>query len=89
MDAKDVEAELRKRVSVKYGIQNLKADDCVHISEQIFRETKNYVSQTNLQRFFKIDQPEHVNSFFVLNSLAQFLGFLDLEEFRSDLSNIE
>ena len=89
MDAKDVESELRRRVSVKYGIQNLKAEDCVQISEQIFRETKNYVSQTNLQRFFKIYQPEHVNSFFVLNSLAQFLGFLDLEEFRSEVTVIE
>ncbi|KLT63979.1 hypothetical protein [Pedobacter sp. BMA] len=85
MNSNDLETELRKQVCVKYGMQKLDAQDCLHVSEQIFRETKNYVSQTNLKRFFKLDQPEHQNSQFVLNSLAQFLGFVDIKDFSSSL----
>jgi len=52
------------------------------ISEDIFNKTGNYLSQTTIKRYF--EQSEENLRFlpFVLNSLAQYVGYNDWEAFR-------
>ncbi|WP_231491350.1 hypothetical protein [Pedobacter sp. Leaf170] len=81
MNTTDLLSQLRKFVLIKSGLRNIDPAHCKTISELIFKETKNYVSETTVKRFFGFAQTLHKFSLFTLNSLSQYIGYSDWESF--------
>ncbi|MFC3559454.1 hypothetical protein [Pedobacter jamesrossensis] len=87
MNKNELLSQLRKFVLIKSGLRNIDPAHCKTISELIFKETKNYVSETTVKRFFGFAQTIHKFSLFTLNSLSQYIGFTDWESFCKDKEN--
>ncbi|WP_316831731.1 hypothetical protein [Pedobacter aquatilis] len=52
------------------------------LSKLIFEQTRNYLSKTTLARFFRFEGKHPLfNSIFMLNTLSQFLGYVDWKDF--------
>lgn len=81
MNTNELLSQLRKFVLIKSGLRNIDPAHCKTISEFIFKETKNYVSETTVKRFFGFAQTLHKFSLFTLNSLSQYIGYSDWEAF--------
>jgi len=81
MDANELLIELRKFVLIKSGLRNIDPAHCKIISEYVFQETKNYVSETTIKRFFGFANTLHKFSLFTLNSLSQYIGYTDWSTF--------
>ncbi|WP_443945858.1 hypothetical protein ACJVDH_01765 [Pedobacter sp. AW1-32] len=84
MNANELLIELRKFVLIKSGLRNIDPSHCKVISEYVFKETKNYVSETTIKRFFGFANTLHKFSLFTLNSLSQYIGFADWDSFCKD-----
>lgn len=84
MNTNELLSQLRKFVLIKSGLRNIDPGHCKTISEFIFKETKNYVSETTVKRFFGFAQTLHKFSLFTLNSLSQYIGYSDWESFCND-----
>ncbi|WP_443936702.1 hypothetical protein [Pedobacter sp. MW01-1-1] len=87
MNSSELHLELRKFVLIKSGLRNIDPSQCKIISESIFLETKNYVSETTIKRFFGFANTIHKFSLFTLNSLSQYVGYPDWESFSQDKQN--
>jgi hypothetical protein len=87
MNANDLLIELRKFVLIKSGLRNIDPAHCKIISEYVFQETKNYVSETTIKRFFGFANTLHKFSLFTLNSLSQYIGYNDWDAFCKDKEN--
>ncbi|RZK89244.1 MAG: hypothetical protein EOO98_10910, partial [Pedobacter sp.] len=87
MNTNELLSQLRKFVLIKSGLRNIDPAHCKTISELIFKETKNYVSETTVKRFFGFAQTLHKFSLFTLNSLSQYVGFSDWESFCKEKEN--
>lgn len=81
MNTNELLSELRKFVLIKSGLKNIDPSHCKLISEYIFQETKNYVSETTIKRFFGFANTQHKFSLFTLNSLSQYIGYSDWNTF--------
>lgn len=84
MKTNELLIELRKFVLIKSGLRNIDPGHCKIISEYVFQETKNYVSETTIKRFFGFANTLHKFSLFTLNSLSQYIGYSNWESFCSD-----
>ncbi|KLT66197.1 hypothetical protein [Pedobacter sp. BMA] len=84
MNANELLIELRKFVLIKSGLRNIDPAHCKIISEYVFQETKNYVSETTIKRFFGFANTLHKFSLFTLNSLSQYIGYDDWDSFCRD-----
>ncbi len=84
MNVNELPAELRKFVLIKSGLRNIDPGHCKVISEYVFQETKNYVSETTIKRFFGFANTMHKFSLFTLNSLSQYVGYPDWNAFCKD-----
>ena len=84
MNSNELLIELRKFVLTKSGLRNIDPAHCKVISEYVFQETKNYVSETTIKRFFGFANTLHKFSLFTLNSLSQYVGYSDWDAFRRD-----
>ncbi|MCZ4222627.1 hypothetical protein [Pedobacter rhodius] len=84
MNTNELISQLRKFVLIKSGLRNIDPANCKTISESIFKETKNYISETTVKRFFGFAQTHHKFSLFTLNSLSQYIGYPDWESFCKD-----
>lgn len=73
---------LRKKILLKCKLENLNDDHCKKISIRIFEENGTYLSQCNIKKFFRLAAPPTEFSPFLLNSLAQFIGFTDWDEIK-------
>lgn len=73
---------LRAQILSKCGIGAISSRDCKQISEMIFEQDKNYLSETTIKRFFGILDWDQPFSPFVLNSLCNFTDFQTYEAFR-------
>ncbi|WP_316739373.1 hypothetical protein [Pedobacter aquatilis] len=87
MNTNELLSQLKKFVLIKSGLRNIDPAHCKTISELIFKETKNYVSETTVKRFFGFAQTLHKFSLFTLNSLSQYVGFSDWEAFCKEKEN--
>lgn len=87
MNANELHQELRKFVLIKSGLRNIDPGHCKVISEFVFQETKNYVSETTIKRFFGFANTLHKFSLFTLNSLSQYIGYSDWDSFCKDKEN--
>lgn len=87
MNANELLIELRKFVLIKSGLRNVDPGHCKVISEYVFQETKNYVSETTIKRFFGFANTLHKFSLFTLNSLSQYIGYSDWDSFCSEKEN--
>jgi len=87
MNANDLLIELRKFVLLKSGLRNIDPAHCKIISEYVYQETKNYVSETTIKRFFGFANTLHKFSLFTLNSLSQYIGYNDWDSFCKDKKN--
>lgn len=87
MNANELLIELRKFVLIKSGLRNIDPGHCKIISEYVFQETKNYVSETTVKRFFGFANTLHKFSLFTLNSLSQYIGYTDWDSFCKDREN--
>ena len=83
MEGPDIYLQLRDRVLTECRIPHVGIQDCRAVSIQIFNRNKNYISESTLKRFFGFLPAAH-HSLFVLNSLAQFVGFAGWEEFQQE-----
>ena len=81
MNTNELLNELRKFVLTKSGLRNIDPAHCKVISEYVFQETKNYVSETTIKRFFGFANTLHKFSLFTLNSLSQYIGYADWNAF--------
>jgi len=84
MNTNELLLELRKYVLIKSGLRNIDPAHCKTISEYVFQETKNYVSETTVKRFFGFANTLHKFSLFTLNSLSQYIGYNDWDSFCRD-----
>ena len=84
MNENNLLIELRKFVLIKSGLRNIDPARCKTISEYVFKETKNYISETTIKRFFGFANTLHKFSWFTLNSLSQYTGYNDWEAFCKD-----
>ncbi|PWS27472.1 hypothetical protein DHW03_07670 [Pedobacter yonginense] len=84
MKTNELLIELRKFVLIKSGLRNIDPGHCKIISEYVFQETKNYVSETTIKRFFGFANTLHKFSLFTLNSLSQYIGYSNWESFCLD-----
>lgn len=84
MNSNELLIELRKFVLTKSGLRNIDPAHCKVISEYVFQETKNYVSETTIKRFFGFANTLHKFSLFTLNSLSQYVGYSDWDAFMRD-----
>lgn len=84
MNINELLSQLRKFVIIKSGLRNIDPAHCKTISELVFKETKNYLSETTVKRFFGFAQTHHKFSLFTLNSLSQYIGFNDWDSFCKD-----
>ena len=84
MNSNELLIELRKFVLTKSGLRNIDPAHCKVISEYVFQETKNYVSETTIKRFFGFANTLHKFSLFTLNSLSQYIGYSDWDSFKKD-----
>jgi hypothetical protein len=73
--------ELRSYVIAKSNLKNIDPSQCKMISDLILCETKNYLSETTLKRFFGFAQTAHKFSLFTLNTLSQYVGYYSWEIF--------
>ncbi|WP_029204094.1 hypothetical protein [Pedobacter agri] len=87
MNANELLIELRKFVLIKSGLRNIDPAHCKVISEYVFQETKNYVSETTIKRFFGFANTLHKFSLFTLNSLSQYIGYADWNAFCKEKEN--
>jgi len=87
MNLNELTTQLRKFVLIKSGLRNIDPANCKTISEFIFKETKNYISETTVKRFFGFAQTHHKFSIFTLNSLSQYIGYTDWESFCKEKKN--
>jgi len=87
MNTTELLSQLGKFVIIKSGLRNIDPAHCKTISELIFKETKNYVSETTVKRFFGFAQTLHKFSLFTLNSFSQYIGYTDWEAFCKDKEN--
>jgi len=87
MNANEFHTELRKFVRIKSGLRNIDPSHCKIISESVFLETKNYVSETTIKRFFGFANTIHKFSVFTLNSLSQYIGYDNWNSFCEDKEN--
>jgi len=87
MNSNELLIELRKFVLTKSGLRNIDPAHCKVISEYVFQETKNYVSETTIKRFFGFANTLHKFSLFTLNSLSQYIGYSDWDAFTKDKQN--
>ncbi|TCD12508.1 hypothetical protein EZ449_00205 [Pedobacter frigidisoli] len=87
MNVNELLNELRKFVLIKSGLRNIDPAHCKIISEYVFQETKNYVSETTIKRFFGFANTQHKFSLFTLNSLSQYIGYNDWDLFCKDKEN--
>lgn len=87
MNSNQLLIELRKFVLIKSGIKSIDPGHCKIVSEYVFHETKNYVSETTIKRFFGFASVLHKFSLFTLNSLSQYIGYPDWDSFCKDKEN--
>ncbi|UKT63113.1 hypothetical protein [Pedobacter mucosus] len=87
MNPNELLIELRKFVLIKSGLRNIDPGHCKFISEYVFHDTKNYVSETTIKRFFGFANTLHKFSLFTLNSLSQYIGYTDWDSFCKDKEN--
>ena len=74
---------LQKQVLAKCGIPIIDINDCSNISIQIFEQNRNYISETTIKRFFGFPSNTGQFSPFVMDSISQFIGFTNWQEFQN------
>lgn len=82
--------QLKISVLQKCGLKQFDQSACKLVSEQVFLQTKNYISKSGICRFF-LYQGEHplFNSPFILNSLSQFVGYPNFEAYCAEIQPSE
>lgn len=80
---------LKKELLVKCGIKRVSASDCKHVSEELFRATKKYVSETTLKRLFGFAYSTFNPSSFTLNTLADYCGYDGWDDFCAKAGNYQ
>lgn len=88
MDKPELHVILKKMILNQCRITCVKPEDCRLVSEAIFVKTRNYISESTIKRFFGHIDSEWQFSPFVLNSLAQFVGYSDTVQLLQEV-NIE
>ncbi|MDN3588507.1 hypothetical protein QWY86_17630 [Pedobacter aquatilis] len=80
-------ANLKIRIMAKATSLDFKDASYRAISQDIFIKTGNYLSQTTIKRYFEQSDLNFKCSPFVLNSLAQYLGYNDWDSYsRTDIN---
>ncbi|WP_316846918.1 hypothetical protein [Pedobacter psychrodurus] len=77
---------LQTQVLAKCGIAIIYINDCSNISIQIFEQNRNYISETTIKRFFGFPSNTGQFSPFVMDSISQFIGFTNWQEFQNKQS---
>lgn len=80
------EEDLKKLILKKCGIDTVSVRDCRMISERIFEQDKNYLSESTLKRFFGFLDPPSSFSPFVKDALCIFLGYGSFQQFNNEWS---
>ena len=81
MKETDFHSHLKEMVLSSCGIKIAEIGHSGEISRKIFARDRNYISETNIRRFFFLLKEPYKPSPFVLNSLSVFVGFASWEEF--------
>lgn len=82
MNSNDLLIELRKFTLIRAGLSNIDPSQCKLISQYVLRDTKHYLSETTIKRFFGFANTVHNFSLFTLNGLAQYVGYADWNTFK-------
>lgn len=79
----NTEEQLKKIVLQKCELKKLLISDCKIISQRIFMQDKNYLSESTIKRIFGFMQAPPVFSPFVYDSLARFAGYESYKTFKA------
>lgn len=82
----DLHEKLKALILHEIGLVDLKTEPYRLISENIFLKTKNYISQNTVKRYFEFGGSDLLFSFFVLDSLAQYVGYECWSEFYQSVT---
>ncbi len=77
----DVYKLLHNHVLNKTGKDRFYGKDCVELSKQLAKQKRRQVSSTTLKRFFGLVKSEFKPSKYTLDSLSEFVGFKDWNDF--------
>ncbi|MCQ2975409.1 MAG: hypothetical protein MJ211_11445 [Bacteroidales bacterium] len=80
---------LKESVEKQFGSKILYAKDCAALSECVYSQTGNKVSETTLKRLWNLVNSSFNPSKYTLNSLCQYLGFADWDDFVSNKNSAE
>jgi len=72
-------AQIKLIIANKFNLAEVQPEHCKLISEGIFLKTKNYLSERTIHTIFV--GKSRLLSAFCTNSLAQFCGFKDWEDY--------
>ncbi|WP_231425348.1 MULTISPECIES: hypothetical protein [Pedobacter] len=78
----DAEEYLKRLILLKCEIDSISLKDFRVISEKIFIQDQNYLSENTIKKFFGITDDKATFSSFVYNSLSLFVGFESYEEYE-------
>lgn len=81
--AEDYSKLLCKKVEHVFGRSIVGYADCVDLSEAIKKETGKHISHQTLRRFFGIIKSNSTASTNTTNTLCQYIGFRDMQEFTT------
>jgi hypothetical protein len=77
-----------RSIEDNFGLKINSANDCIVLSEIIFKEVSILISYNTLRRFFKILPNSNFPSLYTVNVLSKIIGFKDftsLREYRANL----
>lgn len=87
MDTHELHAKLKEFITSECDLQSVDTHNCKFISESVFLRTKNYISETTIKKCFGLINGDFEPSPFVLNSLAQFVGYESWLDFSEGVIN--
>ena len=77
----DIYRLLRNNVQTRVNKVKLYGSDCNWLSQKIYEETQKQLSISTLKRFFGLIKSNHNPSQYTLDTLAEFVGFKDWNDF--------
>jgi hypothetical protein len=77
---------LKKGILLHCGMEDINENNCKIISIQIFKQDQNYISLTNIKRFFGLLPIASQFLPFILNSLSQFIGYHHWKDFKENVT---